>query len=79
MNKSNNKGFVFGLKQEKIKNGEKAPIDPSYKEHSYAERKLAELIDWCHEYDPKDRPSIFEIVEFLSQAIKEAKERNEET
>ena len=58
-----------------MKHGVKPSIDPSYLEHSFAERKLIELIDLCYEYYPKDRPSIFAIVEFLENAIAESKEK----
>jgi hypothetical protein len=41
-----------------------------------AEARLAEIIDRCHEFKPEDRPSIFEVVEFLQAAMKEDAEMN---
>lgn len=60
--------------QERVKAGEKPYIDQRYNESSMAEAKLAEIIDRCHSYDPDDRPSIFEIVEFLRDALKKIRE-----
>jgi hypothetical protein len=50
----------------------KAPIYQAFRDHSFEEKKLTELIDWCHENKPENRPSIFEIVEFLDKALKES-------
>jgi serine/threonine protein kinase len=58
----------------RVKAGKKPYIDPRYKERSLADAKLAEIIDKCHSYYAKDRPSIFEIVIFLRDALKEARE-----
>jgi serine/threonine protein kinase len=58
----------------RVKKGEKAYIDPRFKERSLAEAKLVEIIDLCHEYNPEDRPSIFEVVEFLRAAMAEVDE-----
>jgi len=55
--------------KERVKAGEKAYIDPRYKERSLAETKLAEIIDRCHSYNPEDRPSIFSVVKFLRDAL----------
>lgn len=60
--------------QERVANGEKAFIDPRYKERSLAEAKLVEIIEKCHEYYPEDRPSIFEVVELLLEALEEVYE-----
>ena len=51
--------------------GEKAFIDPRYFQRSKEESKLAEIIKRCFAYHPKDRPSIFEVVAFLRQAVNE--------
>ena len=59
--------------QERAKEGEKAYIDPRYKERSLAEAKLAEIIGQCHSFKPKDRPSIFQVVKFLRDALEEVK------
>lgn len=60
--------------QERVANGEKPFIDPRYKERSLAEAKLVEIIEKCHEYYPEDRPSIFELVEVLWEALEEVYE-----
>lgn len=51
--------------------GEKAPIDARFKNRSVEEAKLVEIIDWCHEFDPKKRPTIFQVVDFLADAVKQ--------
>ena len=51
--------------------GERPFIDPRYKERSLAEVKLVEIIESCHEYYEQDRPSIFEVVDFLRHALQE--------
>lgn len=63
--------------QNRVKNGLKAFIDPRYfKERSLAEAKLAEIINRCYAYKPEDRPSVFEVVEFLRDALKQVREEN---
>jgi len=61
----------YGEIQYKIAMGEKAYIDPRFKERSLAEARLVEIIEKCHEYYEEDRPSIFEVVEFLWEAIED--------
>eukprot|EP00980_Cylindrotheca_fusiformis_P028444 scaffold22599_cov139-Cylindrotheca_fusiformis.AAC.35 len=68
---------VIEYVQERVKNAIKPRIDPAYKEHSFAEQKLVELIDWCLEYNPGDRPTMFQIVDYLGDAIREAKAKGE--
>jgi serine/threonine protein kinase len=63
-----------GKVQERVKAGEKPYIDPRYKEKSLVDAKLAEIIDRCHSFYAEDRPSIFEIVKFLRDALKEVRE-----
>ena len=57
--------------QEKIKGHETSLIDPRFKERSFAERTLAEIIPMCWEYEPDDRVDIFELLRLLRQAVKE--------
>ena len=64
---------------ERVKKGDKAYIDPRFKGKSLAEAKLAEIIARCHEYNPSDRPSIFEIVAFLREALNEVEKHGEES
>ncbi len=66
----------IGIAQNRVKKGLKPYIDPHYKDKSYAEAKLAEIIDRCYAYKPEDRPSIFEIVEFLREALRELRQRD---
>jgi hypothetical protein len=56
-----------------VKKGETAFIDPRYKTRSLAEGKLVEIIELCYAYEPEERPSIFEVADFLRKALKEAK------
>jgi hypothetical protein len=46
-------------------------LDHRYKERSYAEEKLVEIMEKCWLYDPDERISIFDAVEFLRQAVKD--------
>lgn len=56
---------------EKLIDGELAYIDPRYKRRSYEESKLVELMQKCWAYEPDERISIFDAVQFLRQAIKD--------
>lgn len=61
----------------RVKHGIKAYIDPRYlKERSLAEAKLAEIIDRCWAFKPENRPSIFEVVAFLRDALKQVREES---
>mmetsp|Transcript_21509 Transcript_21509/g.45988 ORF Transcript_21509/g.45988 Transcript_21509/m.45988 type:complete len:314 (-) Transcript_21509:288-1229(-) len=68
-----------GVVQKKLIDGGVAYIDPRYRERSFGERKLVELVEKCWVYDPGERISIFEAVNFLRDAIEENKKENEET
>ena len=57
--------------QEMVKNGTTAYIDPRFKERSFAESKLAEIISQCWIYDPLQRIDIFQLVNFLYNAVQE--------
>ena len=61
----------YAAVQELVASGERAYVDPRYKERSLAEAKLVEIIEKCHEYYEIDRLSIFEVVDFLWQALEE--------
>ena len=60
--------------QVRILNNETAYIDPRWKNHSLAEGKLAEIIPLSWATDPSQRPSIFELVALLRDALKEVNE-----
>jgi serine/threonine protein kinase len=57
----------------RVRQGEKAPLDRRFfdPQRNFAESKLAEIIDQCHEFDPEKRPTIFQVVEFLRNAVTE--------
>ena len=62
--------------QEKISNGETPPIDPRYfNKRSFAERKLAEIIELCWVYDADRRIDMFHVVDFLRNAVQENERR----
>jgi hypothetical protein len=58
-----------------VKNGKTANIDHRYEERSFAESKLVEIIRQCWTYDPRQRIDIFQLVDFLRQAVQENKIR----
>lgn len=64
-------GEEYGDIQNHVKKGIKPFIDPRYSERSLEEAKLVEIIEKCHQNYPWDRPSIFEVVAFLRDALKE--------
>jgi serine/threonine protein kinase len=61
--------------QEKVKKGEKPYIDPRWRNNSFAEGRIVELIERCFEYKPEDRIDIFEAVRFLRDAVAENERR----
>jgi len=50
-------------------------VDHRYKERSFAEEKLVELMEKCWIYNPDERINMFDAVTFLRKAIKENEER----
>jgi serine/threonine protein kinase len=61
--------------QAKIIDGETPPIDPRYRGRSYAEGKLVEIIELCWEYDPDKRIDMFQVANFLREAVTENERR----
>ena len=57
--------------QKKLIHGDLPYVDPRYKERSFAEEKLIELMERCWIYNPDERISIFEAVTFLRDAVEE--------
>ena len=53
----------------KIGNGNFTNIDPRYKNHSFAEGKLVDIIERIWKFNPSERPSIFDVVHFLREAV----------
>ena len=64
-------GEDFGDVQSYVRERKKPFIDPRYRERSLAEAKLVEIIEKCHQSYPWDRPSIFEVVAFLRDALED--------
>ena len=60
----------YAAVQELVASGERAYVDPRYKERSLAEAKLVQVIERCHAYLHEDRPTIFEVVDMLRKALK---------
>ncbi|GAX24697.1 hypothetical protein FisN_4Hh255 [Fistulifera solaris] len=56
--------------QERIMNGEKPPIDQRYRERSFAERTMVDIIERCWIHNPDERIDIFEVVHILRNAVK---------
>lgn len=62
---------TFFIPQKKLIDRKTAYIDPRYKKRSYAEQQLVKALVQCWEYEPDDRPSIFELVDQLRKAVSE--------
>ena len=56
---------------DKVIDGDLAFIDPRWKDRSYEEGKLVELLPKCWAYEPDERISIFDAVKYLRQAIED--------
>lgn len=59
--------------QGKVMKGQRAFIDDRYRNHSYGEGKLVELMELCWIEEPSERVDIFEAVRFLREAVEENK------
>jgi serine/threonine protein kinase len=69
--------FYDAVDEEELKQRVRSPRDtpfihPAYRNGTFPERKLVEIMERCFAYEPSDRPSIFEIVEFLRDAVNAA-------
>jgi len=53
-------------------------INIRYRNGTYAEQKLIEIMERCWIYEPEQRIDIFTVVTFLKKAVKENQEHNEE-
>ena len=56
-----------------VRRGRTAFIDPQFRDRSFGERKLAEIIPLCWEFDPDKRIDVFGVVKLLRKAIEENK------
>ena len=61
--------YFLLLLQEEIKVGNHTFIDPRYSTRSPEEAKLTEIIKKCYAYDPEERPSVFQLVAWLREAV----------
>jgi hypothetical protein len=57
--------------QQRIIQRETAYIDPRWRNHSFAEGLLVDIMEKCWEYDPNDRIEIGQLVLLLRQAVAE--------
>jgi len=57
--------------QEMVLAGKKPFIDARYREKTFAERKLAEIMELCWEYDPAKRIDSGTLVKLLRKAVEE--------
>jgi hypothetical protein len=62
--------------QKRIAGGERAFVDPRWKERSYIESQLVEVMEQCWEQDPTKRLDIFAVVTLLRGILEEAEKRN---
>lgn len=46
-------------------------IDPRFRDRSFGESKLVDIIPLCWAHDPADRIDIFEVIRLLREAVKE--------
>jgi hypothetical protein len=57
--------------QAKLKADQTAFIDPRYRNRSFGESKLVEIIERCWVFDPDKRIDVFELAQVLREVIKE--------
>lgn len=67
--------FTADEAKERVAQGLRPDVDPRWRQRSFAERKLLELVDWCWEYQANKRPDIFQVVAFLETAVEENNRR----
>lgn len=60
---------IPSLQQRRIVRGETAFIDPRYQNRSHEEAALVQVIERTFAYYPHDRPTMFEVVDMLKQAV----------
>lgn len=69
----------YEMKEREVKNlvkkGEVPYIDPRYKERSFAEAKLIDIMQRCWTYERRKRIDIFKLVSLLQDAVKENRQR----
>ncbi len=66
-----NRDYSISQSHSRIRNGITEEIDVAFFEsRSPAEVALVEVIQWCWTFEAEDRPSIFEVVNSLEEAVK---------
>lgn len=60
------------MTQEELLDGKLPYVDPRWKDRSYIERRLVELMEKCWIFNPDERVDIFYAVEFLRETVKES-------
>lgn len=65
-----------GVVQDKVIAGQRAYIDDRYRNHSYIEGKLIDLMERCWIEDTEKRVDIFEAVRYLRQVVEEYKKQS---
>jgi len=71
-----NSRYVAGIHlQGKVTEGQRPYIDDRYRNHSYIEGKLVELMERCWIEEPRERVDIFEAVRFLREVTEESKKQ----
>jgi hypothetical protein len=61
--------------QKLVVDGKRAQLDPRWKQRSFIDNNLVELMEQCWEHDPKKRPDIFTVIQQLRDIDKEFKRR----
>jgi hypothetical protein len=64
---------------EKLIKGETSYIDPRYRDRSYIDGKLIDIMEQCWEYKPEDRIDIFEVVRLLREVKTEHERQKNQT
>ena len=62
---------MFQKWQKKLIDRELPYVDSRYRNRTYAEGRLVDIMEQCWEYDPDERISIFQVVKLLREAVVE--------
>jgi hypothetical protein len=53
--------------ENKALSGEPPFLDPRFRTRSLVEKRMSDIMDQCHKFNPKDRVDIFEVVRYLHE------------
>jgi hypothetical protein len=67
------------VRDQKLLRGEMPYIDPRYENRSFIEGRLYRIMKRCYQFDPVDRVSIFEVIEYLEETLHLYKEEGHMT